>query len=446
MAKKKQVRKKHVNPIEQRRLQEIQYRKFFDDKLRELCRQIGDVSLFSLIPPTERLITYRFRGASLKVVAAPDAKIPIKLRDALAKLIKSQQLVMTLEVVKGSNERMTFADYAIVGTALEYQLRDSDGENYPGKERFNKFLELKDERGRLYEDGLLKIGSTACWFFDELDNKFLYTYKYDVHVPALESGVKPPKIGETSFRQALHFFETQDFRLHPVITIGTYPLEWRKITMNGETHTATPVGFLHYINDEPHFVPFAISPEDLKIRTHFTKLKLPVYIQQHAVERMKERIGCPFSCFYRTILAESIMGKKEFIPLSKNRLLIGCFTNDLKLGYFVAENVEGIVLIRTFLLLTNSGTPEGDKLARLTGLEIEDRKYLAIDTLQGLANSDIERNEPICKLFRAAGCGSILELCKKINNEPHMMWLLDQSQPKNLIADLMTEYMKPGDE
>ncbi|MDR2361841.1 MAG: hypothetical protein LBD91_03850 [Prevotellaceae bacterium] len=446
MAKRKQVRKKHVNPIEQRRLQEIQYRKFFDDKLRELCRQIGDVSLFSRIPPIEKLFMYRFRGASLKVVAAPDAKIPIKLRDALAKLIKSQQLTMTLEVVKGSDERITFADYAIVGTALEYQLTSSECEDFPGREGFNKFIELKSERERLYENGLLQICSTACWFFDELDNKYLYTYKYDVHVPAIDSGVKPSEIREGSPRKALDFFKTQDFRLHPVITIGTYPLEWRKITINRETHTAISAGFLHYINDEPHFIPFTVSSDNLKISTHFAKLKLPVYIQRHAVERMKERIGCTFSCFYRTILAESILEKKEFIPLSNSRLLIGCFTNELKLGYFVAENVEGIILIRTFLLLTNSGTPEGDKLAQLTGLKVEDRKYLAIDTLQGLANSDIEKNEPICKLFCTAGCGSILELCKKINNEPHMMWLLDSSQPKNLIADLMTEYMRTTDE
>ena len=131
--------------------------------------------------------------------------------------------------------------------------------------------------------------------------------------------------------------------------------------------------------------------------------------------------------------------------MPKSRMLIACYTNELKIGYFVAELVDGIVLIRTFLLLTNGGTPEGDKLAQLTGLEADDRKYLSIDTLQGLANSDITQNENICNLFCAAGCGSILELCKKINNEPAMMWLLDKSQPKNMIADLIDEYLKPND-
>jgi hypothetical protein len=27
-----------------------------------------------------------------------------------------------------------------------------------------------------------------------------------------------------------------------------------------------------------------------------------------------------------------------------------------------------------------------------------------------------------------------------------MMWLLDKSQPKNIIADLITEYLRPNEE
>ncbi|MDR0742878.1 MAG: hypothetical protein LBF05_00770, partial [Tannerella sp.] len=90
------------------------------------------------------------------------------------------------------------------------------------------------------------------------------------------------------------------------------------------------------------------------------------------------------------------------------------------------------------------GTPEGEKLTKLTGLQAEDHKYLSIDTLQGLANSDIEQNETFCNLLRSASCGSILKLCRKINSDPTMMWLLDKSQSKNIISELITEYMKPN--
>jgi hypothetical protein len=278
-----------------------------------------------------------------------------------------------------------------------------------------------------------------------MGRSYVYTYNFEIYLPAT-SGVRTPEEGAPSLDRGWKAYMEQDFRTHEKITIGTYPLEVRKITVDGETHSAIQTGILYYDSDRPKLRPFTLSLEDLPMNTPFAGLKLPVYIQQHALDRMRERIGgLILPAFYKFILAEALT-RKNFVPIAKNRLLIACFITDLKTGYFVAEIIEGIVLIRTFLLLTNSGTPEGDRLAQLTGLQADDRKYFAIDTLQGLANSDIDTNETICSLFRAAGCGSILDLCKKINSEPEIMWLVDKSQPKNIISDLMTEYLKPNDD
>ncbi|MDR1676179.1 MAG: hypothetical protein LBR86_06910 [Tannerella sp.] len=442
MAKDKRARKKkYVNVAEQQKQQEIQYKKFFFDKLQNLCGQIGDVSLYSLIPLVEKILIYRFRGAPLKIRVAPGAKIQKMLMNALEKTIRSQQLVMKLEVVKESGQMMTFADYSTVGMAFEHHLTASDT-NYPGKERFAGFAELREERERLYEEGILNICSMACWVFDDIGRKYLHTYSFETCMPAVDSGVRAPQ-GVSFNNREWKVFSEQDFRLHPVITIGTCPLEVRKVKIHGELHTAIQIGSVRYEDDVPKLNPFILSPDDLHLSTSFSKTALPVYIQQHALDRMKERLVTTMPCFYRHILLDAFI-RKEFIPISRKRLLITCFIENLKTGYFVAEKVDGILLVRTFLLLTNGGTPEGDRLAKLTGLETDDRKYLAIDTLQGLANSDIEQNETVCMLFHKAGCGSILELCKKINSDPAKMWLLDTSHPKNIIADLMTEYMKPN--
>jgi hypothetical protein len=40
---------------------------------------------------------------------------------------------------------------------------------------------------------------------------------------------------------------------------------------------------------------------------------------------------------------------------------------------------EGKLVIRSFLFLTNDGTPEGWKLRALTGLAKRDKKYLEIE-------------------------------------------------------------------
>jgi hypothetical protein len=442
MAKNKHARKKkYVNVAEQQRQQDAQYQKFFMDKLQNLCLQIGDEDLFWQIPSSEKVLLYMFRGAPLKVVTAEGAKIQKRMMDVLVKIIKSQQASMTLEVIKGSGQMMTFADYLLVGMALEYHA-SNPARIHAGKELLAKYAELRDEREDLYEKGILEICTHACWVFDDIGNKYLYTYDLETFVSNTESGLQIPYSRNPKVAGR---FINRDFRIHKKITIGTYPLETRKVSINGETHSAIQVGVLYYVDREPKLHHLTLSPVDLhkNIKSPLLNPKLPVYIQQHALDRMKVRLGLVIPAFYITVLVEALL-RKEIVPVTKTRMLIACFTNELKIGYFVAEVTDGVILIRTFLLLTNGGTPEGNRLSRLTGLQTEDRKYLAIDTLQGLANSDIAQNKVICKLFRDAGCGSILELCEKINNDQGMMWLVDKSQPKNIISDLITEYLKPN--
>jgi hypothetical protein len=441
MAKKKHaVRKKYVSPVEQQRLQEAHYKNLFFAKLRTLCAQIGDVSLFRQIPSAELPVIYAFRGAPLKVVAAPGTKIHKRLLEALVRTIKSRQLTMRLDVVENSEQKMSFADYWLVGMPFERSICESAVE-YPAA-LFAKYADMAQERVCDYERGIVHICRVACWVFDDLDREYLHTYAFDFDLPVASSGVVPPPPGTSPYSPEGRAYMAQDFRTHQRITIGTLPLEVRRIEIDGETHIAIQTGSVYYVDNKPLLEPFTVPLEDLRVDSPFAKLDLPVYIQRHALERMRERLGGEVPpAFYRIILAQALI-RKEFIPISKTRFLMACFTEDLKVGYFVAEMVDGILLIRTFLLLTNSGTPEGDRLAQLTGLQADDRKYLAIDTLQGLANSDIEQNESFCSLLRAAGCGSILKLCRKINSDPGMMWLLDRSQPKNMISDLITEYLK----
>ncbi|MDR1223616.1 MAG: hypothetical protein LBL07_12175 [Tannerella sp.] len=442
MAKNKHTRKKkYVSAAEQQKQQDMQYRKFFMEKLQNLCLQIGDEDLFEQIPLSEKIFLYKFRGAPLKVVAAEGTKIQKRLMDALIKTIKLQQTSMTLEVVKGSGQMMTFADYLLVGMSLEYHSHNSEID-YPGKEQFVRFAELRDEREELYEKGVSDICTHACWVFDDMDNRYLHTYYLETVTPYTDYSMPVPRATLTNYNiKAAERFMNQDFRMYKRITIGTYPLETRKVSIDGETHSAIQVGLLYYVNRMPKFRHITLSPVDTGKTLPMPEL--PVYIQRHALERMKERLGLVIPAFYITVLVGALL-RREIIHVTKTRMLIACYTNELKIGYFMAEVTDGVILIRTFLLLTNSGTPEGNRLSRLTGLQTEDRKYLAIDTLQGLANSDIMRNKAICRQFRSAGCGSILELCEKINSDPGMMWLLDKSQPRNIISDLITEYLKPN--
>jgi hypothetical protein len=48
---------------------------------------------------------------------------------------------------------------------------------------------------------------------------------------------------------------------------------------------------------------------------------------------------------------------------------------DVKIGYFVVEPVNDMLVIKTFLFITHNCTPEGDKLKELTGLGKSDISY-----------------------------------------------------------------------
>ena len=91
------------------------------------------------------------------------------------------------------------------------------------------------------------------------------------------------------------------------------------------------------------------------------------------------------------------------------------------------------LVIRTFLFLTNNGTPEGKKLHNLIGLQKADKEFLKIDKLSTFVNSDIKENEKLKALFCEAGCGDLFQLDKTV---------LDRSDKKEITcAEYLTQYL-----
>ena len=76
--------------------------------------------------------------------------------------------------------------------------------------------------------------------------------------------------------------------------------------------------------------------------------------------------------------------------------------------------IEGVIVVRTFLFVTNNGTPEGQLLEKNTGLQKLDKKYLAIDKLSTFMTSDLDKNEEVLRIFKASGCQCLLDLYEKM--------------------------------
>ena len=99
----------------------------------------------------------------------------------------------------------------------------------------------------------------------------------------------------------------------------------------------------------------------------------------------------------------------KFKPLTKGNALIEFKMSHCKVGYLKVALAEGALLVQTFLFLTNNGTPEGEKLNHLLGMQKADKKYWEIDKLSTFLESDLEENEELKQLFIRAGCKSLFD-------------------------------------
>ena len=188
---------------------------------------------------------------------------------------------------------------------------------------------------------------------------------------------------------------------------------------------------VHYFNVNKHLRPafrIAIPLPDLQIswlsmnRALFDQTpfqdqeQVPVYIQSHAFQRLEQRLDLVANgdLYFHTCISI----QQATVIRYKRYHLIEFIASNCKLGYLVADLVEGKILIKTFLFLASDGTPEGEKLEQLCGLTKVDMKYLKIDHLSAFYHSDIKDDPRLKKLFIDAGCESLFKFCEQEIDKP----------------------------
>lgn len=135
---------------------------------------------------------------------------------------------------------------------------------------------------------------------------------------------------------------------------------------------------------------------------------LPLYIQRHALQRLDERLGLQANNVHAHLFF-SLYEQPVNYFLGKGCTLIEFNMYEYKVGYLLTTLHEDKLVIRSFLFLTNDGTPEGRKLRQLTGLVKHDKKYLGIDKLSTFTAYKIHEDKELSALFYEAGCGSLLD-------------------------------------
>lgn len=116
---------------------------------------------------------------------------------------------------------------------------------------------------------------------------------------------------------------------------------------------------LAFANTGP--LELTIPSEKVKVPDSFLKKEIPVFLQSHLLHRMEERLDC-LPLFIREFYLYHSLTDPTFILFHGKILAEFLMDQKVKLGYILLEFHEDILLAKTFLLLSNNGTPEGEKL------------------------------------------------------------------------------------
>lgn len=417
---------KKPNPLQASKLLTAQNRKLFFERFRNLLKLLtGNDDLYLSIP--EPILEYlcNRRMLALQVEAAAGSIIDKQTLKFIKELIQQFFHDSTCEVGK-NGETITISEYASVGTTFlkcDILLEDKVFENA------DKLIALS----KLFEEKQASPNSGWIKMHNSIRTAVMITSKQNdsLYWATVDSGV---------------VLSHGEYHVCYQAKINRHIQKKIPMTIDGITRPAVRVGWADF--DGVTWCEREASLFGLP-ESH---AKLPVYIQMHAINRMEERLdGTNIDLWHWLLYFSAKNGAVH--KGSNNQYLIEYTFLNWKAGYLSVVVHEGMLVIRTFLFLTNNGTPEGKKLQELAGLQKQDKEYLALDKLSTFINSDLRSNEAMRRLLIEAGCGDLLELSKeelygkdeeikRVNVKTMMDYLMLRSPDANAIPDFSDA---PGD-
>jgi hypothetical protein len=382
------VRKKKKAHTNRLKVETAQHQKQFISEVKYIIEKTCGEDVLRYIPQEdfEQLYKYRFRPVSIRAAAGED--IPDdKLRFAncmISRLFKLSHV----EINMGGLSRLSLYQYYSIGyTIMSYIVWLNDDE-YPHAIEVKKALAPWD---KIIES---PIDEEAFDMFNGFMIMIaMFCSNVNDHLYTLEFNPKVLKRGLTHVGIISEMYKTQ--------------LPKVKIKIEEQLRPAWQVCW-GYPGFDRQLIYISVKSEDVYLKPG---RMFNVYIQTHALNRLTERLDG----VEPGVLHFSIHSSLSEPKVSKSKSGFLMFEYEIfgnKAGYLLGEVVDEKIVIKTFLFLTNTGTPEADKLKAATGLMKEDIMYLDIDKLSTFVYSDIADNDRIRQLFIDAGCESLFKIDK----------------------------------
>lgn len=359
--------------------------KRFIVRINELCEAYAGPGYFNMLPIESLTLMYVNRYPVMKVKAEPGTAIPkakvVQYNKILTKLIED----IPIEFDNGKSVPLSW--YLCEGIRLINYIENMSDDH----------LKHSKELKQAFES----------YFYDTESDKMV--------TEMLTVSVQDANIILSDFNHGIYAADYSrtalfdlDARTNDVF-IQTFKPKKISLLIEGEKRSLIKLGWVEWADKEPNWTWAKVKPSALGFEPGALEIPLDVYIQQHALLRLQERIDItPGIMHYRTFA--TFMDQKIRHVKYPHHSLVEFTLSDQKTGYFVVNLHEDKLVIHTFLFLTNDGTPEGKKLKRLWDISKQDKIHLMIDRLPTLNSYHIETNERISNIFIKAGCESLLNL------------------------------------
>jgi hypothetical protein len=247
--------------------------------------------------------------------------------------------------------------------------------------------------------------------FEEATNKLfgLFAQNYIIDTFAAITRLSNPTHKYYSFLQRTASFVNDDLRFEIVSEVSGIPAQKKYIDFKGHYRPAYRLGK----TSAKDGLDWIVINNDILPQTKQTEHQsYTLYMQAHALNRMKERLDLLDKESINYSLWQNTATITDFI-IHKGFLLVPFKVYEIRVGYFVVEPVEDMLVIKTFLFITHNCTPEGDKLKEITGLGKSDISYWKIDRLSTFINLDEEKYPKLMQLFTNAGMQDLAQLKDK---------------------------------
>ena len=390
---------------------EARHRKDFIARLRDYCDRLAGPGIFHLIPEKELHRLYVIRYRPVRVLAGPDQDFSASFFEHPQSFVNAILQNETIALDIGQVKEISLYDYfTLYFTLMTYANRLKE-DAYPNAAVVKTAL-----APLVGEDKASYIQAWAEFRNMMRTLPILFYSDLTAHLFVMQLSLK--NTNKPGLYIAMEFF--------------AFPAEKIQVKIEGSNR---PVYRLAWGMAEPdvHLDYIAVDAAALGLPG---KECFPVYLQSHALNRLSERMDG----VSRSLLHYFIWDSFASLIVCRNQegaLLFEYRLGGLKTGYFLGDIEDGRLILRTFLFLTNNGTPEGEKLYHNMGLRKADKDYLRIDKLSTFLNSDIAHNQQLKEMFTEAGCESLLLLDKSI-------YILPDGSNEKPLADLFVKYLGLG--